>query len=174
MIRRPPRSTLFPYTTLFRSSGASPEPPRYPTRVFPRRPRTPKGWYFSFFSPRTCGSNTPRPRDGYPTHKGGGGHGEGAEGIRRVRDQLQGLQGLDGEGLRRRPHRALRDDEEALGLREAQEAREAVSGRWSTVSGGSRSASRLFLGSPPGPLCRKRSEERRVGKECRSRWSPYH
>src|SRR2546425_201523 len=62
MIRRPPRSTLFPYTTLFRSSGASPEPPRYPTRVFPRRPRTPKGWYFSFFSPRTCGSNTPRPR----------------------------------------------------------------------------------------------------------------
>src|SRR2546425_317417 len=26
--------------------------------------------------------------------------------------------------------------------------------------------------TPPGPL--KRSEERRVGKECRSRWSPYH
>ena len=25
-----------------------------------------------------------------------------------------------------------------------------------------------------GPLWRKRSEERRVGKECRSRWSPYH
>ena len=23
-------------------------------------------------------------------------------------------------------------------------------------------------------LARKRSEERRVGKECRSRWSPYH
>ena len=23
-------------------------------------------------------------------------------------------------------------------------------------------------------LCLKRSEERRVGKECRSRWSPYH
>ena len=23
-------------------------------------------------------------------------------------------------------------------------------------------------------LCRARSEERRVGKECRSRWSPYH
>ena len=23
-------------------------------------------------------------------------------------------------------------------------------------------------------LKRKRSEERRVGKECRSRWSPYH
>ena len=24
------------------------------------------------------------------------------------------------------------------------------------------------------PLCGCRSEERRVGKECRSRWSPYH
>ena len=24
------------------------------------------------------------------------------------------------------------------------------------------------------PLCVVRSEERRVGKECRSRWSPYH
>ena len=23
-------------------------------------------------------------------------------------------------------------------------------------------------------VCAKRSEERRVGKECRSRWSPYH
>ena len=23
-------------------------------------------------------------------------------------------------------------------------------------------------------LCQPRSEERRVGKECRSRWSPYH
>ena len=28
-----------------------------------------------------------------------------------------------------------------------------------------------FIG-PSG--CGKRSEERRVGKECRSRWSPYH
>ena len=33
-------------------------------------------------------------------------------------------------------------------------------------------------GSSPGPggshMLRSRSEERRVGKECRSRWSPYH
>ena len=27
---------------------------------------------------------------------------------------------------------------------------------------------------PPGTLSHRRSEERRVGKECRSRWSPYH
>src|SRR3712207_7136057 len=30
MIRRPPRSTLFPYTTLFRSRGKTPPPPRDP------------------------------------------------------------------------------------------------------------------------------------------------
>src|SRR5256885_12593875 len=28
--------------------------------------------------------------------------------------------------------------------------------------------------TPPLPPCRLRSEERRVGKECRSRWSPDH
>src|SRR2546429_10012618 len=27
---------------------------------------------------------------------------------------------------------------------------------------------------PESPIARLRSEERRVGKECRSRWSPYH
>src|SRR2546422_3315936 len=31
----------------------------------------------------------------------------------------------------------------------------------------------LFPGHFPSP-CASRSEERRVGKECRSRWSPYH
>src|SRR2546427_5990507 len=34
MIRRPPRSTLFPYTTLFRSQRRRPEP-----RLAPRHPR---------------------------------------------------------------------------------------------------------------------------------------
>src|SRR2546421_5078748 len=29
-------------------------------------------------------------------------------------------------------------------------------------------------GGHPIPAARERSEERRVGKECRSRWSPYH
>src|SRR5258706_10390888 len=31
----------------------------------------------------------------------------------------------------------------------------------------------LWIGTPE-ELDRRRSEERRVGKECRSRWSPYH
>src|SRR5256886_8207868 len=33
----------------------------------------------------------------------------------------------------------------------------------------------LYLTTPPSDITRtRRSEERRVGKECRSRWSPYH
>src|SRR5256885_9760307 len=31
MIRRPPRSTLFPYTTLFRSGGGKAPPPKFKT-----------------------------------------------------------------------------------------------------------------------------------------------
>ena len=31
-----------------------------------------------------------------------------------------------------------------------------------------------FRATPGAPLPAQRSEERRVGKECRSRWSPYH
>src|SRR2546422_2096705 len=41
MIRRPPRSTLFPYTTLFRSRGHRPNGPRFaparPSRLRARR-----------------------------------------------------------------------------------------------------------------------------------------
>src|SRR2546430_11273649 len=39
MIRRPPRSTLFPYTTLFRSPRPTPRPP--PRRGPPVRPPRP-------------------------------------------------------------------------------------------------------------------------------------
>src|SRR5690242_21334806 len=38
MIRRPPRSTLFPYTTLFRSLRHDPRPPQL-RRAVPVRPR---------------------------------------------------------------------------------------------------------------------------------------
>src|SRR5687767_15621406 len=38
MIRRPPRSTLFPYTTLFRSAGCRPTGVWTPPSVTPRSP----------------------------------------------------------------------------------------------------------------------------------------
>src|SRR3712207_7994249 len=48
MIRRPPRSTLFPYTTLFRSTARrdaapAPRPPRARGRWYARPPR-PRPW----------------------------------------------------------------------------------------------------------------------------------
>src|SRR5690606_41913677 len=43
MLRRPPRSPLFPYTTLFRSSGPSPAPrSRRTDRLCPGPPATPR------------------------------------------------------------------------------------------------------------------------------------
>src|SRR3712207_8056811 len=40
MIRRPPRSTLFPYTTLFRSRRAPQEPPDLGRKLVPLGPET--------------------------------------------------------------------------------------------------------------------------------------
>src|SRR2546426_7216861 len=39
---------------------------------------------------------------------------------------------------------------------------------------GDRLLLRVQVLRPALPLAHRRSEERRVGKECRSRWSPYH
>src|SRR2546428_5444984 len=47
MIRRPPRSTLFPYTTLFRSSSRAPDP-RLPSRGGQRAVPS-RGYPASFF-----------------------------------------------------------------------------------------------------------------------------
>src|SRR2546430_13161628 len=44
MIRRPPRSTLFPYTTLFRSRSRSSPKSALPQRPFPPRNVSPRGW----------------------------------------------------------------------------------------------------------------------------------
>src|SRR2546426_11865357 len=104
MIRRPPRSTLFPYTTLFRSPGdvvAIPAPAwvSYPQIVHLTRAR-------------------PILVPGDPEW----GHKLSVRDLQRV---VPGAQGL-------------------------------------------------ILCSPCNPTGSVRSEERRVGKECRSRWSPYH
>src|SRR3712207_9275564 len=100
MIRRPPRSTLFPYTTLFRSAGDE--------GANERGPRDP-----------------PRPVE----------HGPAGD----KRSVAEG----------RRPE-AHRDEV------------------------GQVTSERLGEGVEDEDRRPKRSEERRVGKECRSRWSPYH
>src|SRR2546425_9716902 len=63
MIRRPPRSTLFPYTTLFRSLAAAREPDRlfHPAGI---RPADPQG-------PRRAGRRPPHEPDAR-AHRGRG------------------------------------------------------------------------------------------------------
>src|SRR3989454_10854979 len=102
MIRRPPRSTLFPYTTLFRSLFAA---------------------------------------------------------------ALTAL-GYDGEHLApvARLYSLIGLTAVAMGLRNATVRRLAVPDLTTTVL----TLTLAGLGAD------SRSEERRVGKECRSRWSPYH
>src|SRR2546429_7826117 len=105
MIRRPPRSTLFPYTTLFRS------PFHVRVVVLP--------WLAPSQTPQSA-----RRED----------EGEAPEPAERPEcpDEEEAAGGLGDLAVMCPPHV---DDRHA---------------------------------------CRERSEERRVGKECRSRWSPYH
>src|SRR2546430_17592193 len=113
MIRRPPRSTLFPYTTLFRSPVES-------SRVrFGDEVR---------LAARRVGHDADRT----------------ANSVRAEEGALRALQDLD----------AIHIEEVLIGADGACEI-DAVQ---VDADGG----------------IQVRSEERRVGKECRSRWSPYH
>src|SRR2546421_11541547 len=87
---------------------------------------------------------------------------------------------LDGGGIRGVISVAFLERIEALLT--AQAGEEVRLGDWFDLIGGTSTgaiiASALALGKSTGDLKdiyhRLRSEERRVGKECRSRWSPYH
>src|SRR3712207_7274314 len=54
MIRRPPRSTLFPYTTLFRSSTLSPHPRRCPWPVSQMQDRDNNWRTLKYLGDRYC------------------------------------------------------------------------------------------------------------------------
>src|SRR2546422_9259120 len=115
MIRRPPRSTLFPYTTLFRS----PYGPKSPDTV-----RRYSGEILTYLLQR---------------------------GVKALVVACNTISAQALEFLRERSPVPL------VGVIEPG-ARAAVQGTRSGRIG--------VIGT--------RSEERRVGKECRSRWSPYH
>src|SRR3712207_9527493 len=122
MVRRPPRSTLFPYTTLFRSRHAALRRGRHPVHhgVRSRAVRVPTGWL--------------------------------AEHV----DVPVGttVEDLDTAFVR-------------LGL-EVEEIHRPAEVTGPLVVGRVLEIEELTGFKKP------RSEERRVGKECRSRWSPYH
>src|SRR5256885_14664761 len=122
MIRRPPRSTLFPYTTLFRSEpGSLPLP--HTTVVLGR-------------GPYSAADDEALLR----TH---------------------GIEWLVAKNAGGEATRGKLDAARALGLPVVMVQRPALPQRQRT-------------GSVAAVLHWIRSEERRVGKECRSRWSPYH
>src|SRR3712207_9385406 len=111
MIQRPPRSTLFPYTTLFRSD-------RYVDTYWSRFAE--KGYYFA-----------------------GDGAKKDADGNIWLLGRVDDVMNVSG-------HRISTTEVESSLVGHPTVAEAAVVG------------------------ASDRSEERRVGKECRSRWSPYH
>src|SRR2546426_3528211 len=145
MIRRPPRSTLFPYTTLFRSQGDSHGGERL------------QGHRVGGNQHRVLGESS-----------GGGGEASREDAARpaggrdlATRLAAEGRRGrqLSGEGqgfLQVRGRLGSFIPPQQLHVQGPHTA-------WSQPRGRDRLVGR-----------RTRSEERRVGKECRSRWSPYH
>src|SRR2546425_13123514 len=112
MIRRPPRSTLFPYTTLFRSARVDRSDP-----------------YFYPYQRYVFSANAT---------------------MRHVTSKTRITPAL---------YRALLS--------------RAAPTAWSVDGTGRLVVERQGEVGPEAAAC-ERSEERRVGKECRSRWSPYH
>src|SRR2546422_10511697 len=130
MIRRPPRSTLFPYTTLFRSQQNSLQPAKR-----------------SVFDSHSLTDSQERPRSardpGSNSSLNGGNFGV-----------VNGDRTFAYSDNRNNPG-CRQNGEPVLQVEPAKD-----------ITGEERKLN--FLNSV------RRSEERRVGKECRSRWSPYH
>src|SRR3712207_8226845 len=155
MIRRPPRSTLFPYTTLFRSRGGP------QIWVAPTADDT-DGWLASMrhvaIESGAFVVSVPQfiPRSAFPEDfpvdlPERAVYGRGGAAV---------IEPTWGEVIAGPLY-----DEEGTLLADC-DLREGLHGkRWFDAVG---HYSREDVLAPP------RSEERRVGKECRSRWSPYH
>src|SRR2546430_17170305 len=133
MIRRPPRSTLFPYTTLFRSHV------RPGSEVFRVALDTPLRRLFDYLPPASPGAHPPAPGARVRVPFG--------------RRRLVGVIVASAETSELPPGR-LKPILEVLDSRPVLDAPALELLGW---------AAHYY-----------RSEERRVGKECRSRWSPYH
>src|SRR2546425_2451408 len=165
MIRRPPRSTLFPYTTLFRSNPEPRDP--WEATCAELEPRSRYPW-----------RDVLLPRRGAPERNG----------IARLWSHSH--PGVSRLGSKNADDRCSRlNDEHACVLLACRVNRQRVAKEQHPAGGviaraidtGVRHEAiparpRNHLGGcdPRRETQHRRSEERRVGKECRSRWSPYH
>src|SRR3712207_8210566 len=140
MIRRPPISTLFPYTTLFRSRGPA---------LLPDEPRPVRGRGHGDGGPRVRRADRPRAADG-------------------VRPRAQPPdRAADGRCRRLMP------DQNAPSTTGLTTESATLAGELFGEGVGTQAGPPAVPASGTG-TAGQRSEERRVGKECRSRWSPYH
>src|SRR2546422_11359408 len=165
MIRRPPRSTLFPYTTLFRSFVIS-------VTIEPMG---------SMLAGQTVEAMWASLRHAKPLALGM----NCATGPEFMTDHIRTLSQLTGEFVSCYPNAGLPDEEgkylETPTTLAAQLEKFADHG-WLNFVGGCcgttgkhiRAIAEMAEGKKPRVRPAERSEERRVGKECRSRWSPYH
>src|SRR3712207_7728983 len=153
MIRRPPRATLFPYTTLFRSRGCAAE--------------------------GTIAAGGPQAAD--PHQRGSGPLRAGEAIILDIFPRAQEgryhadmtrtfVKGEPGDGLEKMYDAVLEAQEAALSMIRAGVNGRDVHDKVSDILHEKGYKTGKHDQRPGEP----RSEERRAGKECRSRWSPYH
>ena len=161
MIRRPPRSTLFPYTTLFRSSEGLPSAPR------------PCLWN-GLCSPLSWGSWASR-------CSGASMNSSSKQNVSKKGGSQKNLNVLPGNDLSLKSTHKKKRNRTLLHVRLRSSCsfwpawayfRQAFIGQRPSCSA-TPGPSPWHPPKRPGPPL-TRSEERRVGKECRSRWSPYH
>src|SRR2546422_6649682 len=154
MIRRPPRSTLFPYTTLFRSAGVQALRDGLTaytaTLGLPKLREAIAGHYASKFSTQV------EPARIAVTSGASGGLLTVAALYVDAGDEI------------------LVPDPGYPGYRHFVRAFEGVARTLPVSVAGHFQPTLEMVRAAWGPRTKGRSEERRVGKECRSRWSPYH
>src|SRR3712207_2441764 len=178
MIRRPPRSTLFPYTTLFRSGPARPH--RRGARQLRRA---------AVRGARRGRRGRQGRRRGRPPDDPRGAADQRHPRGRRHPEPAAGRRPRGGPGGRGRPLPRAADpggggmstpmDTDLTTLDAAELGRRLTAGETSSVELTQAYLDRIaaqddVLGAYLHVDAEARSEERRVGKECRSRWSPYH
>src|SRR2546429_6410141 len=168
MIRRPPRSTLFPYTTLFRSLGATNSQlllDGVPLEGSPAEKQfaqllSAAGLASVQFFASVTEEEIGRFVHAFPTGKA-----KPAELALQLKAALAGAQGIHINEI----YFVATDAR----LKDASLAAQIAP----SSLGGDQEEFRQWVNDPQKLLeliAAARSEERRVGKECRSRWSPYH
>src|SRR2546430_12952301 len=157
MIRRPPRSTLFPYTTLFRSYGV--------THAYAKAARI--GGAQVLRHTRVIDLKARRDGSWDVITEGGNVHAEhvvNAGGL--WAREVGRMVGLELPILAMQHQYLITEDLPAL--KGQKELLTCIDFEGEIYTRQERAG--VLLGTYE----RARSEERRVGKECRSRWSPYH